>query len=174
LGIEVDFNTHSEKELPRNSGTDFWHNNRWALFHAEIASNGHSLIGENPYILNMPSQDAVQSDVIRSLSSLVYRMRKLYTNATMNEDTKYTFIKWWIYAASSALAYKGIFLKNKADVVREFEVEFWDFGSIKEYLEYKKDRSKKIPDEMVDDILVFTEKLSDYFLTLRKNDTKRK
>jgi predicted nucleotidyltransferase len=28
LGIEVDFNTHSEKELPRNSGTDFWHNNR--------------------------------------------------------------------------------------------------------------------------------------------------
>ncbi len=168
IGIKVDFNSHSKIELPQNSESDFWHNNRWALFHAEVWHLWKTLIWDNPYKENSPNNEAVQKDVICSLSSIVYRMRKAYSNTNLNKDEKYTFVKWAIYAASSALSYKWEFIKNKIDVANKFEEVFPDLWSIKKYLPYKIDNNLNIPDNIVDEILEFTEKLSEYFLKLQK------
>jgi len=168
IGIKVDFNSHSEIELPRNSSSDFWHNNRWALFHSEVWNLWKTLIWNNPYIENTPDNEAIKKDVIRSLSSIVYRMRKAYSNTNLNKDERYTFVKWAIYSASSALSYNWKFIKNKIDIASEFEKEFPTLWSIKNYLPYKINRNLNIPDDIIDEILEFTENLSEYFLKLQK------
>lgn len=168
LWIKVDFNSHSDIELPKNSKNDFWHNNRWALFHAEVWKIWKILIWDNPYKENFPKEEAIKEDVVRSLSSIVYRMRKFYSNTDLNEEERYTFVKWAIYSASSALSYKGKFIKDKKSIATEFKREYPDLWNIDKYLAYKVDRDLKIPDNIIDEILEFTENLSEYFLKVHK------
>lgn len=168
LWIKVDFNSHSDLELPKKSKKDFWHNNRWALFHAEVSKIWNVLIWNNPYKENFPKQDAIKEDVVRTLSSIAYRIRKVYCNTDLNEEERYILIKWAIYSASSALSYKWKFIKNKREIATEFEKEYPNLWGIEKYLPYKMNRDLKIPDKIIDEILEFTEKLSEYFRKTHK------
>ena len=118
--INVDFNVHSENDLPKLRKECFWHNNRALYFQKEITLYGLVLIGKNPFTENNNDANEFRKESVRVINSLLYQARKLFINRELTKKEKINLMKWCIYAVLYALSFKGILPKTKKEALQVF------------------------------------------------------
>lgn len=135
--IQIDFNVHSEDDIPKNRMEAFWHNNRGLYFRKEIELYGRVIIGENTLLLSEYNKDLLQLEVVRVLNSLVYQSRKCLINKSIERKNLIQILKWCIYAAQYSLAYKDIFPSSKTEAMKIFKDVFNTKSDPQEFLNLK-------------------------------------
>lgn len=118
--ILIDFNVHSEKDLPQIRGGCFWHNNRGIYIQKELILYGLTFIGETHFGENHFSKDELKKECVQVINSLTYQARKLLINRKLSDKEKVNLMKWCIYASIYALVAKDIFIESKREALSKF------------------------------------------------------
>jgi hypothetical protein len=122
--LKIDFNVHTEKEIPIKRKECFWHNNRSLYFQKEMTLYGITIIGESPFMHNNFDETDLKIESIRVVNSLLYQARKMLINRDLNEQEKINLMKLCIYAVLYALSFKGVITRTKLEAFEIFSKFF--------------------------------------------------
>lgn len=143
-GIKIDFNVHSETDLPSVRKGLFWHNNRGIYVQKELELYGKVLIGKNVFKTNKIDTKQMFAEAVRVINSLNYQARKIIINTNLDEGDRILLIKWCIYGSLYALASRNIFPPDRKSAMQKFYKVFKPPVNPEIFLRIKVNRSDNI------------------------------
>ncbi|MBS3127416.1 nucleotidyltransferase domain-containing protein, partial [Candidatus Woesearchaeota archaeon] len=78
--IKIDFNVHSDEDIPSIRKDLFWHNNRGLYVQKEFDIYGKVLIGENLFKTEHIDNYEMLKEAVKVINSLNYQARKIMIN----------------------------------------------------------------------------------------------
>jgi predicted nucleotidyltransferase len=145
--IRVDFNVHSDTDLPAVRKKLFWHNNRGIYVQKELELYGKVLIGTNVFVTDQIDLSQLLAEAVRVINSLNYQARKTLINSQLQDADKINLMKWCIYGSLYALASRNIFPANRKMALEKFYEVFNPPINPEQFLHIKVNRPNEINDE---------------------------
>lgn len=166
--IKIDFNIHSDDDIPSIRKDVFWHNNRGLYVQKEFDIYGRILIGENLFKTDEIDNYEMLKEAVKVINSLNYQARKIMINRNIEDkENKILMMKWCIYGSLYALASRGIYPKDKRTALQTFYDVFEPPINPEKFLKIKVERTENITLEDVEvayEFLTYLDKkiFSDY------------
>lgn len=166
--VKIDFNIHSDDDIPSIRKDVFWHNNRGLYVQKEFDIYGKVLIGENLFKTDKIDNYEMLKEAVKVVNSLNYQARKIMINKDIDDkENKILMMKWCIYGSLYALASRGIYPKDKRTALQTFYDVFEPPINPEKFLKIKVERTDAITLEDVEvayEFLTYLDKkiFSDY------------
>jgi predicted nucleotidyltransferase len=146
-GIRIDFNVHSETDIPSIRKELFWHNNRGIYVQKELELYGKVLIGKNVFKIEKIDIGQILTEAARVINSLNYQARKTLINSDLKDNDKILLMKWCIYGSLYALASRGVFPSDRKSALQKFYEIFKPPINPERFLHIKVNRPNEISRE---------------------------
>src|SRR5690606_31536452 len=135
--IILDISIHTEEEMPIHRKQLYSHNKRSIYQQIDICLYGKLLYGENLYIKKSFNIDHIQEECVIIINSLLYNLRKICIQELDEKTIKRRLLILALNAPAYALAFYGIFPKEKKQIYEQYDSNIQSNIKAKELLAYK-------------------------------------